>query len=318
MGFAAAFPLFALVAVVTASTVSVDLGVSPALPVEPMKEEVHSFSVDFDHKESTTSTVKFQFHTHVPTWMQVKKHNVQTTIKGSSSVLHSPDMAADEDSFKLTHLMKGSQLKICLVTTVSHTNASSPHEEEITNCFDSYTSESEPTTSPYEVVTDESGMIITTTEGPATEFSIRFEHKESTTSSVKFFFHQRIPEWMNVEKHQILTQIVGSESVLHSPEIDGAEDMYEVENLEKDNQLKICVVTTVTHTNSSDRHEEVFRNCFHSFTIPYIRNDSLYILIAVVAVLAALVIIGICGHARAVARAQAAAEEEEEEDKKEQ
>ena len=56
-----------------------------------------------------------------------------------------------------------------------------------------------------------------TTTAAITEFSLDLEHKSSSTSSISISWITRIPEWITVQKYQILTQRIGSQSMILSP-----------------------------------------------------------------------------------------------------
>ena len=156
---------------------------------------------------------------------------------------------------------------------------------------------------------------LVTTEAPITEFSIELYHRESTTSSVSIVWRPLIPEGIKITKYRIETNKQDSESVTTSPELPADTTEYIVEDLIKDSKWKICVVASISNDTFS-QDEEHFK-CLDSFTIPYIRDDSLYVLAITVAVIGSLVLIGYLSWRCAVQEAEkraAEAEAEEEED----
>ena len=158
-----------------------------------------------------------------------------------------------------------------------------------------------------------------TTEEPITEFALIINHMESSTSSIKFKWEAKVPKWMKVQSYAITASQVESEAVMTYPALPGHEDSFEAEDLVKDSIYDVCITSEVMN----DTESLEFRDCFESFTIPYIRPDSVYVLVIVVFVFTLLIMIGYCSWRRDVAKAEAAAaaaaeaEEEENEGKKE-
>jgi len=164
---------------------------------------------------------------------------------------------------------------------------------------------------------------VTTAEPPVTEFSLAIKHLKSTTDSIVFKWDAAVPEWMKVKRYSISAAIKNSDSdaVMTYPDLPAYEDYFEADDLVKDAEWDVCITSTVTNGTAANAEVVQFKQCFDSFTIPYIRPDSVYALIIVIAVLTALVLAGVIQWKCAVMKqekeaAAAAAAEEENEDKK--
>jgi len=172
---------------------------------------------------------------------------------------------------------------------------------------------------------DDSTGLMTTEPPPITEFSLDIHHMQSTTSSIQFRWDAAVPEWMKVSSFSITVAKIGSEvdSLMTYPEVPGREDYFEAEDLIKDAEWTVCVTSKVLNGTSNPQEVE-FKDCFDSFTIPYIRPDSVYVLFLVFGYIILMILVGYISWKCAVSRKEkaqaeaeaAAAAEDEEEDKK--
>ena len=158
-------------------------------------------------------------------------------------------------------------------------------------------------------------VIPMTTEEPITEFSLQISHLESSTSAITFLCAPRVPKWMKVESYDITASKKGSGAVMTYPKQPGDTVTFEVNDLVRDSQFEVCVTCHVL--NNTEPVE--FLECFDSFTIPFFRPDSLYVLSIVIGYFLAMVLIGYiawrCAVYKAKKEAAEAAYEEVEEDK---
>jgi hypothetical protein len=152
----------------------------------------------------------------------------------------------------------------------------------------------------------------TTTEAPITEFSIELYHRESSTSSISIVWRPRVPDDIRILKYIIETTKKGSKSVITSPVLPANTTEYIVEDLIKDSKWRVCVVASVKNVTDGSTTEH--QQCLESFTIPYIRDDSLYVLAIVILVIGGLIVAGYMCWRCAVNRAEKAAQETEEEE----
>jgi len=146
---------------------------------------------------------------------------------------------------------------------------------------------------------------LVTTEGPILVFSIEMYHRESTTSSISIIWRPRIPEGIEIEKYQIRTQKLDSDSIITTPDLPPTTTEYIVEDLIKESKWQVCVVATIKNDTQIDEEQE----CIESFTIPYIRPDSVYVLAIVILVIMSLIIAGYVSWRCAVSAAEQRAEE---------
>lgn len=156
---------------------------------------------------------------------------------------------------------------------------------------------------------------IPTTEEPIREFSLLLLHRESTYSSIDIVWRPRLPEGVTVQKYIVKTTKRDSDSVTISPELPADADEFIVEDLIKDSVFDVCVVASIANSTFSEEREQ----CLESFTIPYIRDDSMYVLAIVMAVIGSLILFGYLSYRCAVAEvekraAEAEAKEEEDDD----
>ena len=151
-----------------------------------------------------------------------------------------------------------------------------------------------------------------TTQAPITKFALVIKHMESSTSSIKFMWEARVPKWMKVQSYAITASQVDSEAVMTYPALPGFEDFFEADDLVEDSQYDVCITSQVMN----DTESMELRDCFKSFTIAYVRQDSVYVLFLVIAYILLMLLIGYVSWRCAVAKAEkkaAAAEAEEEE-----
>lgn len=172
---------------------------------------------------------------------------------------------------------------------------------------------------------DDSTGPVTTAEPPITEFSLDLQHVKSTTSSVVFRWDTAVPDWMKVLSFSVTAAVIDSESdaVMTYPKLPANEDYFEAEELVKDTDWKVCVTSSVRNGTAADAQVIEIKECLDSFTIPYIRDDSVVGLFIVIGTITALVLAGVISwkcavmkQEKAAAAKAAAAEEEENEDSK--
>ena len=128
----------------------------------------------------------------------------------------------------------------------------------------------------------------TTTPVIITKFSLDLRHESSTISSIHITWNAAIPEWVTVEKYQIKTQKIGSESITLSPGLEKDTNEYIVENLVSNSDYEVCIMASII--NNTVPVETT--TCRDFFTIPIMRYDSMYVLGAAIALFVMLILIG--------------------------
>ena len=128
---------------------------------------------------------------------------------------------------------------------------------------------------------------VTTEKEEITAFEFDVYHISSSTSSIDITWRSYIPTWVKVEKFEIQAKNSSSE-VLFTKDLDSKADEYSINNLVPKTEYDVCIIASILN----DTEELEITECMTISTIPYFREDSLYVLGGVIGVFLALVLIG--------------------------
>lgn len=141
-------------------------------------------------------------------------------------------------------------------------------------------------------------MEAVTTQAPEIlEFSLEINHLASSVSSIELSWKALVPDSIRVERYRITAVKNGSEAVTTGPPLKPTRTGYVVEDLVADSMYHVCVMVTLVNTTSlivegAEGVEEEYRQCVHVATIPYILENSLYVLCGTIGFILFLVLVG--------------------------
>ena len=134
---------------------------------------------------------------------------------------------------------------------------------------------------------------VTTEKDDVRTFYLDIYHVSSSITSIDVAWKTKVPDWMTIDKFEIITKKIGSGSttLLKTEGLANDTSGYVVTDLTPDSEYDVCVVAYILNGTAVGATVEV-EECIMTFTIPYVRDDSLYVLGTVIGLFVILMVIG--------------------------